>query len=96
MGSLVLFHKHDPADLIRDLWDVRDLTIAENNNCGVVGDVTPDFGDKAINSATVADCLVVVHLSNEPTVAVAQAKSGYLRMLESVTEDGFLSRWPTE
>ena len=72
--------KSDPANLIRDLWDVRGLTIAENDNCDLVIDVTPDFGDKAINSATVADSLVVVHLSNKPTVAVAQAKSSYLRM----------------
>jgi len=27
LGSFVLFCNHDPAGLIRDLWDVRGLTI---------------------------------------------------------------------
>src|SRR5215510_15597526 len=35
--------EYNPADLICNLWNVRGLTIAENNNCDLVINVTPDF-----------------------------------------------------
>jgi hypothetical protein len=66
-----LFLKHGPAHLICNLWNVRSLAIAKNNNGDLVINVAPDFSEKAINSTAVTYRLVVVHSSNKPTVAVA-------------------------
>src|SRR5215216_6956562 len=72
--------KYGFCDKIRGTAYACGISIAENNNCDPIIDITPNLGDKAFNAAAMGNGLMLVHLSNSPAIAITQAGNGHLCM----------------